>query len=237
VTEYQRADALFEFTGRRIYSDVKLSGSSFISRTEIDVGNNLIWEARFADGQAFPAQIDQQFASLAELRNVAQPLVVKIEIIVSRCFSLLLNPRSSWGLPAEFDDVGRRAIQSSIQGRDLSGLLIALENNTLASVVKLCSFLYRCLLFSGLGVCTVYCACRFLFGLFRSAPLVCARSSELGSVILFCAFVILLSRILFFSSLGYLESRYLVQAIPFVEVGLVFFLFETLNAGRRSAIC
>jgi hypothetical protein len=226
VTEHQRADAIFQFTGRRIYSDVKILGSNFISQDEIEEANKLLQQARIADGRAFPADIDQKFSEIASRRKTEQPLAIRIEILLTRCLFLLLNPRSSWGLPAELGAAERITIERSIANRDFSGLLSAMEPNAPALMLKLFSFAYRCLIFFGLGVCSAYVIYRHALGLSRKTPTSGSRTFQLGTTILMCSLVILASRLLFFSYLGYLESRYLVQAIPFVELGLVFFLFE-----------
>lgn len=145
--------------------------------------------------------------------------LIPIQIYFERAFWLMLNPFSSWGLPLEIKDVKKEAVIKAIQNKNIVQLNEQLSGFKAVIFGKISSFIYRLLLFSIFSFSTVFLIYKQIFK---------HHASDIFEIriIFFAAGLVLLSRVMFFVFMGGLESRYLVEVVPWLESCCVLFLIS-----------
>ncbi len=233
VNEYERADANFP-VWRAEYSKINLHHSKYVKDDERKSAQALIQELSTMDGKPFPNDIDKKFEELASLKIQTQNHLMPYAVLIERVGWLLLNPFSSWGLPLEIKDINKSSLKDAIVGFDLNRTMSLLNGYKSIIAGKTTIFLYRIIIFIGF----VLIVCHVFFGRFAT------RTVFFGSavnVLVAAAAAVAATRLVFFAYLGGLESRYLVEVVPWIEFCVVLYLVGNdrfLKGTRQSAsIC
>lgn len=209
VNEYERADASFP-VWRTEYSKIKIHSSKYITTDELVEAQQLLDDLSQLDGQKFPRGIDQQFHELATRKVSARSRFLQIQIYIERVFWLLLNPFSSWGLPLEIKAIDKGAVVTAINKMDLVSIENLLSDHKAVILGKITSIMYRVLMFATFIFLVIVTVVRPIFKNLGGA------SFEMRVIVLATALAAI-TRIIFFIFLGGLESRYLVEIVPWVE--------------------
>jgi hypothetical protein len=209
VNEYERADAIYP-VWRAEYSKVKIHSSKYITEDELTRARKLMTDLALFDGKTFPKYIDEQFNELATTKVVSRNKHLMFEIYAARSLWLLLNPFSSWGLPLEIKSIDRSAVAKAVNTMDYAGILRILTDYKAIVFLKIAVFIYRILIFAA-----------FFYMLVISVPKLISdhrvgRVFEIRCIVMATALAVAI-RVIFFVTLGGLESRYLVEVIPWIE--------------------
>lgn len=216
VNEYERADTNFP-VWRAEYSKINLHHSKYVNDDERKSAQSLIQELLVMDGKPIPKEIDQKFEELAYLKIHSQNYFKPYAIFIERVVWLLFNPFSSWGLPLEIKDINRSLLNDAIMRFDFNQAMYLLNGYKSIITGKIIVFSYRAIIFIGFFFAVGYA----LFGrvttrmVFLSPALRCLALGMVAAVV---------TRITFFAYLGSLESRYLVEIVPWVEFCIVLSL-------------
>ena len=225
INEYERADANFP-VWRAEYSKISLHHSKYVSDDERKTAQSLIQELSVMDGKPFPKDIDMKFSELASLKIQNQNHFIPYAIFVQRAGWLLFNPFSSWGLPLEMKGINKSSLKDAMVEFDLNRTMSLLNGYKLIIAGKIANFVYRLIIFIGFTLIV----CHAFFG--RDATRTTFFSSAVkGLVAGVAAFVV--TRLVFFAYLGGLESRLLVQVVPWVEFCVVFWLVGKDRCSNR----
>jgi hypothetical protein len=169
------------------------------------------------DGKPLPKEIDQKFKELASLKIQTQNQLNPYAIFVERVIWLLFNPFSSWGLPLEIMDINKSSLKDAILGLNLNRVMSLLNGSESIIVGKIMVFSYRSIIFIGFILAVGYA----LFG--RVATRMVFFSSAVKGLIAGVVAVVV-TRLSFFAYIGGLESRYLVEVVPWIEFCVVLCL-------------
>jgi hypothetical protein len=229
VNEYERADSNFP-VWRAEYSKIDLHHSKYVSDDERKAAKLLIRELSVMDGKPFPKDIDQQFEEIASLKIQTRNHFMPYAIFIERVGWLLFNPFSSWGLPLEIKNIDKSSLKDAMMGFDLNRTMSLFSGYDTIIAGKLATFFYRLILFIGF----IIIVCYVFFGRVANRT-VLFNSSVKILVAAVAAFA--LTRLVFFTYLGGLESRYLVEVVPWVEFCVVLWLSgnDRLLKGTRQA--
>lgn len=217
VSEHERADANFP-VWRAEYSKIKIHRSKFVPDSELSKAQLLVAELSAHDGEKFPAYIDKQFQELAEQKISSRNHFSQLEIYATRVYYLLFNPFSSWGLPVEIKNIDRGLIRAAIGRFDFEELDNLLVNQKMMLYGKMGSFIYR----GGVFLSFVW----FVIIAVRASLLKLQGDVRPQiSILLLATVVVVVARTSFFVVIGGLESRYLVEIVPWVECCLAMSFF------------
>lgn len=216
VNEYERADANFP-VWRSEYSKINLHHSKYVNDDELKAAQKLIQELSTMDGKPFPKDIDKKFEELASMKIETRNNLMPYAIFVERAGWLLFNPFSSWGLPLEIQNINKSSLKDAIVGFDLNRTMSLLNGYKSIIAGKITTFIYRLIIFIGF----VFIVCHVFFG--RSATRTVFLSSAVKGLVAGVA-AVAVTRLVFFVYLGGLESRYLVEVVPWVEFCVVLWL-------------
>lgn len=209
VTEYERADANFP-VWRSEYSKINLHQSKYVGDDEREYAQYLIQELSKIDGKPFSAEVDNKFEELASAKINTRNSFAPYSIFIERACWLLLNPFSSWGLPLEIRDMNKSSLKEALMGFDINRTVSLLNGYKTMILAKLTIFFYRLILLIGFTLII----CRVVFGI------VCTQRDYFGSyvkVLVTAVAAVAMTRLVFYAYLGGLESRYLVEVVPWVE--------------------
>ena len=229
VNEYERADANFP-VWRAEYSKINLHHSKYLSDDERKSAQSLIQELSVMDGKPFPKKIDQKFEELASLKIQTQNQFKPYAIFIERVIWLLFNPFSSWGLPLEIMDIDKSSFKDAIVGLNLNRVMSLLNGSESIIVGKITVFFYRSIIFIGFILVVVYA----LFG--RVATRTVFFSSAVKGLIAGIV-AVAVTRLIFFTYIGALESRYLLEVVPWIEFCVVLCLVgnDCCSRGTQQA--
>ena len=223
VNEYERADANFP-VWRVEYSKINLHHSKYVSDDERISAQTLIQELSVMDGKPFSKDIDQKFEELASLKIQTQDNFKPYAIFIERVVWLLFNPFSSWGLPLEIKEVDKSSLKAAIVGFDVNLTMSLLNRHRLIIAGKVMTFSYRVIIIFGF----ILIVALTLSG--RVAARTVFFSSALKGLVA-CVFAVAVTRLAFFAYFGGLESRYLVEVVPWVE-----FCFVLCIVGNKRCL-
>jgi hypothetical protein len=209
VNEYEQADANHT-VWRADYSEIKIHRSRYISNEEFAKIQLLINELSGFNNKKFPEKIDHQFYELATKKISNRNRYIPIQIYFERAFWLMLNPFSSWGLPFEMREIDRSAVNNAFKNADLVRLNQLLSGYKLVFFAKMAVFLYRVLIFATF----IYLVVLFVF---KPIPKNFISFTNEIRVLVLSVALVGIARIIFFISRGSLESRYLIEVVPWVE--------------------
>jgi hypothetical protein len=209
VNEYERSDSNFP-VWRAEYSKINIHKSKYISDDEFIKAQQLIRKLSEFDGQKFPNEIDSQFYELATGKTFLRSNFIAIQIYFERALWLILNPFSSWGLPLEMKTLNKEAVSDAIKNKDLVQLNELLSGYQAVIFGKIIIFIYRVLIFLTFTFMLFLATYKQIFNYFKSEP------SEIRPIV-YAVALAGLARLTFFIYMGGLESRYLVELVPWVE--------------------
>jgi hypothetical protein len=179
------------------------------------------------DGKPLPKKIDQKFEELASLKIQTQNHFKPYAIYIERVIWLLFNPFSSWGLPLEIMDIDKSSLKDAIVGLNLNRVMSLLNGSESIIVGKIMVFFYRSIIFIGFILVVGYA----LFG--RVATRTVFFSSAVKGLIAGVV-AVAVTRLSFFAYIGALESRYLVEVVPWIEFCVVLCLMGNDRCSRGA---
>jgi len=210
VNEYERADAEFYYP-----KYTKYHVSKFLTEAESRQAQELIAYRSIDESRKMAEFVDARFQKLADQKRANSGLLTQAELITKKSYNLLFNPFSSWGLPLEVGyNFNRSAALQAVNSLNITRLNALLSNHKAAIFGKLVLFLYRGLFFASFLML-------FLGVVYKSmiSKALTPYPSD-HKVLILASSLVMVIRLAFFVSIGYLESRYLVEVIPWVECTL-----------------
>ena len=150
-------------------------------------------------------------------------------INLERAFFLTLNPFSSWGLPLETREINRKKILDALTNKDIEYLAGAIEENWSPIIGKIFVFAYRLLLIT----CIVFILSKIIILQKNSTSSVNSKIN----ILMLSSTLYFFTRLIFFIYLVNLESRYLIEALVWLEVSVIIWIlcyFKKFNAEIRS---
>lgn len=219
VNEYERSDANFP-VWRAEYSKINIHNSKYISTAELADVKSLL--SKLNDGDVFPEEVSDHFYEIANQKAKSRGSFVAISLVSERVIWLLINPFSSWGLPLEIKSVDKNAVARAITSINIAELDQLLKGQWSAIFGKMASFVYRLILF----LLFVYIVCNTIR---IQITKVVSRSSMIFRVIVLACVSAVVARLVFFVSIGGLESRYLVEVVPWIECCCVMWCFGQMR--------
>ncbi len=216
--EYQRPGALYP-PNRMVYSGIAIDSRAYDSSEEKAEVERWLVELAQHDRQPFPPSIDTRFARLARERVERSYYRAYISNNVSRALALWRNPFSSFAWPNELPgDFGHQA-RLEVARSGLAGVFSMAQRYPVEAVTKALTGGYRYLLLGlTLGI--------FLVSLRRN-------SGDIGIVIKL-VFAVFVARTMFFAVTNNVETRYTVEAVPWMELGVVLAIWGRRHMAKVS---
>ena len=212
--EYDFQKWSYPLGGQR-YSQIRIDDRAFDDDEEgIRVARLLGELARF-DGEPFPAHVNAAFAALADERRARDPLRHWAWNPLRRAANMWFTPFSSFGWPLEVPDALRDAVRTAAFG----GVAAAIAEHPLIAAGKALVNGYRFLLVIGFVAAGIYAIMRRKRYLLR---------------LLGIAVLIVAARTVFFSELALMETRYIMETVPGLELVAVLALWETWRRRGRA---
>lgn len=208
--EYQRPGALYP-PNRMVYSGIVIDSRAYDGPEEKAEVERWLAELTEHDGQPFPPNIDAQFARLAKERAERNIYRTYISNNISRALALWQNPFSSFAWPNELPSHFGHQARLEIARSGLMGAFRLAQNYPVEAATKALTGVYRYLL---LGMTLTI----FLISI--------GRNSNTISDVIKLAFSVFVARTIFFAVTNNVETRYTVEAIPWMELGLLLAWWE-----------
>ena len=216
--QYQRPRWVYPIHGRK-YSRIHLFPSAYDSPAEETRLRELLRELARYDGQPMPRHLDDAFAELARERRARAPLRYWLVLPAARALDLWGNPYYSFGWPSELGPRRAEARKILIEGGLIAGSIEALRRYPRQILSKLVPGGYRYLLL------VAFCAAIVLGLTSRGQPY---------GFLAHLALAYAATRTIFFALTYNSETRYIIEAIPFVETATAVLL--ALSCWPRGAI-
>ena len=214
---YDGARAVFPVASRS-YSMIAIPDRAFTDDAERIVVQGLLTELRAYDGQAFPGAIDRRFAELATVRRAARPWQYWLINPARRIAHQWFDPFAGYGWPSEVEDArARERIRRMAEG-GVAGIAKAVAAYPEVALMKGLVTGYRYALLALTAFVTVLSVTRL-------------RDPARAIVMLGASYA--LTRTLALSFFN--ESRYLVEAIPGMEVAVAVAVVGMWR-GRRFTV-
>jgi hypothetical protein len=199
------------------YERIQIPDRAYGSAAEQRRVELLLAELRDYSGRPFPDHIDTAFEEIASARRAANSLNVGIGHLAVRIGWLWLNPYTSLGWPVMTDDAVDR-LKRALATRELARIIetvgTEMASDPLPVFGKIINVVYRYLLLVSVGF-ALFFALRRGSGPVRRFALVVALYA--------------LIRTIAFGYLSHTESRYVVEAIPGLEIALVLGLWARIG--------
>lgn len=216
--EYQRMGWAWPTT-RMVYGSTVIDGRAYDSAEEKAQVEAWLEELATYQGQAFPPHIDQRFAALAAERTARDPWRAYVGNNVRRAMALWSNPFSSFAWPNELPgNFGHQARLEVARG-GVSGALALAARFPFETVTKALTGSYR----YGLLLAAVVAA---VWAVRRRPP----RSLAVPVILMG---TVVLARTLFFAFTNNVETRYTVEAVPWMELAVVVAFWAWRSGAAR----
>lgn len=202
--EYQRAGWGYP-VNRLNYANITIDAGAYDNAEEKARVAALLAELRRHNGKAFPAAIDDAFQALADERTARAPLRTWLWLPLRRSWWLWTNPFSSGGWPTELPASTTDQTRLGLAGGGLGGIVaLALAHPWIAL---------------GKAVTAGY---KYALALAFLVVLLLALGRRLGPVrqAVWIAASYALVRTAFFAWTANIETRYLVEAVPAMEIAV-----------------
>jgi hypothetical protein len=191
------------------YSDIIIDESAYTSIDERNKIKELLVRLEDFDGKQFPMEIDLEFARIAAAKRAATPLNHWLWLPVLRIGRIWINPYNSGGWPVALGWTGGTlSFETAFE---------FLRQNPGSILVKGATAAYR------IGILIV--ATVLLLLTFR-------QRATFASIILWAAMLHTVGRTVFLGWGFFIESRYLLEVIPMLEVAVVMTIAEF--SGRNA---
>jgi hypothetical protein len=204
---------------REAYDRIAIDARAYDTPEERGRVEGLLAELRRHAGQPFPKEIDDAFGAIAADRNGRHPLRAWLVLPLRRAWSMWANPFSSYGWPTELASSTSDATRLAVARGGLGGVLALALDHPWAPLGKAATAAYK------YALILLFLAVFVLAALGR---LGCARR------IVCMAAVYAATRTAVYAWSAGLESRYMIEAVPFLEVAVSLALLE-LWRRRRAA--
>ena len=198
TSQYEALGYLYPIHVGTQYSDISVQPSVHVDYESRAEAERLLSALAEHDGKPFPKEIDQAFDNLAESIRLKQPIRQYVYLPAVRAWKLWFNPLNSAGWPVAIGFLGASPIGVPL-------LDVAL-NNPVAALTKVGTAVYKL----GLLVAVSFLAV-FYWG----------RLSHFARFLIIAALSYSYGRTLILTATFFVESRYTIQAVPFLEVALV----------------
>tara|TARA_B110000238_G_scaffold139618_1_gene150585 strand:- start:218 stop:934 length:717 start_codon:yes stop_codon:yes gene_type:complete len=210
--EYERPGALWTIN-RQNYDAVYIPEYAYLNIIEKEKVKDLFIELNSSVGEPFPEHIDNHFKKLAVERMKDDIWRYWFVNSFIRSYRLWTNPYSSFGWPNEMPDKDlSKTERLEIAEGNISVIISKIFNNPYQAISKAFIAIYRLMLMSLL----IY----YLIKTIRSR-------SRIKISILFIVLSYIATRTLFFSiHSANFETRYLLTAMPFIEIFIVIAFFN-----------
>ena len=220
--EYQRAGWGYP-VNRLNYANIVIDGAAYDSAEEKARVEALVAELHRHNGGPFPVAIDDAFAALAAERTARAPLRTWLGLPLRRAWWMWTNPFSSAGWPTELPAATTDDVRLGAARTNLGGMMALALAHPWAAFGKALTAAYKYAL-----VVAFLVALALAFG------------RRLGPVrpAVWIAAAYVLARTAFFAGTANIETRYLVEAIPAMEVAVALaavVLWQRRRA-RRAAL-
>jgi len=220
--EYQKPG--WGYTVNRLaYDRIAIDGRAYDSPEERARVEALLAELRRHTGQAFPKEIDDAFAAIAAERNARHPLRAWLGLPLRRAWSMWANPFSSYGWPTELSSATSDEARLALARGGLGGALAVALDNPWTALGK-----------------AVTASCKFALLLLFLVAVALAVTRRLGLArrIVWIAGSYVLARTAVYAWSAGLESRYMIEAVPFIEVAVAVAAAALWRArlARRAAV-
>lgn len=215
--EYQRAGWGWP-VNRLAYNRITIDAAAYDSAEERARVDALVAELRRHNGGPFPVAIDDAFAALAAERAARAPLRTWLGLPLRRAWWMWTNPFSSAGWPTELPAATSDDARLGLARGGLGGMMAVAVAHPWIALGKALTAAYKYAL-----VVAFLVALALAFGR-RLGP---ARPA------VWIAAAYILARTAFFAWTANIETRYLVEAIPAIEVAVAL-AAVTLWQRRRA---
>jgi hypothetical protein len=227
VNERERDDAML---GDQRYA--KFQQSKFLAEVEAKEATDLIAKLQEKDGVVRSESVDAQFQKLANKKYSEYSISIKAELYWAKAYNLLLSPFSVWGLPVAVGYVDKTAILRAIGSFNAYKLDELLVNRKAAILIRLLAYTYQVLFFVSFFIIILLASIGWKRGIRKPFQ----PHASYGNFLVWTSASVMFSRLVFFVALGNLESRYLVEAIPWLECSLAFCIFSNRESLSDSRI-
>ena len=213
--EYERPGALWGIN-RKNYDGINIPERAYNNRQEKIKIEKLLEELKSLNQQDFPLEIDSEFERIAKYKKINKPMQYWIIYPSIRAIRMWTNPFSSFGWPNEMPDRGLSKNERLEAAKGNINILIqkAIEY-PFHAISKGFNAFYRLILML-----------IFIFGIYnlykikKEDPLF-----ALGLITISYS----ISRTLFFSLNSNFETRYMITAIPFIELMACLTIFSLFH--------
>jgi hypothetical protein len=204
--QYQYRSVVFNsFSGS--YDMIRIPSSAYSSKKEKAKVKSLLEELAAHSGRPFPKHIDDEFAGLSKIRRQAEPIQQWLALPLIRAGIMWANPFVSSGWPLS-------VIGSNGEDPGDSVLINLIKNNPIQMFGKAAIAGYRILVLGG-------CILLLIWSIrSRAGP---------TTFILGMTLTYVLARTAIFAQISLVENRYLISAMPFLEIGAIYGLSAWLR--------
>lgn len=214
VTEYERDDASLCYP-----SVAKFYPSRFLSDAEIRKAQHLIALLSSDGSKKIREYVDACFADLA---NTKKDFYTNVELYFQKSYNLLFSPFSVWGLPVAIGDIDKSALFNALSQLNISQINALLVGHKIPILLRLLTYCFQIILFFFFFLLLLG---TIIKNFTKSIKIFILYPVEL-SVMVSASFLVVFLRLAFFVYIGNLESRYLVEAIPWIECSLGLWIFS-----------
>lgn len=206
---------------RQAYDQIAIDARAYDTPEERARVEGLLAELRLRTGKAFPKEIDDAFAAIAAERNARHPLRAWLGLPLRRAWSMWANPFSSYGWPTELASSTSDQARLALARGGLGGALAVALDNPWAALGKAATAVYK----------------YALILLFLAALLLAAmgRLSFARRIVWIAAAYVVTRTAVYAWSAG-LESRYMIEAVPFMEVAVALAAVELWQRRRAPQV-
>jgi 4-amino-4-deoxy-L-arabinose transferase-like glycosyltransferase len=202
--EYQRAGWGYP-VNRFAYANIAIDAAAYDDAAERSRVEALLAALRRHGGRAFPVEIDDAFQALADERTARAPLRTWLWLPLRRAWWLWTNPFSSHGWPTELPASTTDAARLGMAAGGLRGVLALARAHPGIALGKALTAAYK-----------------YALVLSFIAAVVLAAGRRLGPArpVVWIAAAYVVARTAFFAWTATVETRYLVEAVPLMEVAV-----------------
>jgi len=180
------------------YSDIVIEPEAYVSGGEREQVEAFLKQLAAFDGQQFPAHIDRKFAAIAEERRLAAPVRYWLWLPLQRIGRIWFNPWNSGGWPVSVGWQGGHM--------DFKAAVEIIRQHPWQVLIKGASAGWR------IGVLAI---ALLLLALSLRRPVTFA------TMVLWIAMLHVVARTVFLGWGFFIESRYLLETIPLLEIAIV----------------
>ena len=213
--EYERPGALWGIN-RKNYLSISIPDRAYESNEEKKEIELLIKKLILMNGQEFSIEIDNEFDRIAQFKKINNPLQYWLIYPSIRAIRMWTNPFSSFGWPNEMPDRGLSKNERLAAAKgNISILMQKAVEYPFHAISKGFNAFYRLILM----LLLIFSFFNF-YKLKKENPLFALNLITISYMT---------SRSLFFSLSSNFETRYMVTAIPFIEILVCLSIFSFLN--------